>query len=192
MLETFAYIFICFKYLPAANWSDTPLVTDTPLVRHSPCAVHAGMRSTIGRYASHWNAFLFIITFSCAVQFAITNDGCYRPQRSWAKVIFSQACVKNSVHRGGEGVCVSACWDTPPGTRPPQPPDQADPPPDQTPPGTRHTPPRSGRPPGTRPPRTSQTPPREADCSIRSTSGRYASYWNAFLFKINSETPHVH
>ena len=25
----------------------------------------------------------------------------YRPQRSWAKVIFSQACVENSVHRGG-------------------------------------------------------------------------------------------
>ena len=24
-------------------------------------------------------------------------------------------------------------------------------------------------------------PPREADCSIRSTSDRYASYWNAFL-----------
>ena len=28
---------------------------------------------------------------------------CYRPQRTWAKVIFSQACVKNSVHRGGGG-----------------------------------------------------------------------------------------
>ena len=25
----------------------------------------------------------------------------YRPQRSWGKVIFSEACVKNSVHRGG-------------------------------------------------------------------------------------------
>ena len=31
------------------------------------------------------------------------------------------------------------------------------------------------------PPRTRQTPPREADSSIRSTSGRFASYWNAFL-----------
>ena len=53
----------------------------------------------------------------------------YRPQRSWAKVIFSQACVKNSVH-GGEGVCLSA---TPPGpgTHPRE----------QTPPRTRHTPP---------------------------------------------------
>ena len=25
----------------------------------------------------------------------------YRPQRSWGKVIFSEACVKNSVHGGG-------------------------------------------------------------------------------------------
>ena len=42
------------------------------------------------------------------------------------------------------------------------------------------------------PPRTRQTPPRdqadnppsrEADSSIRSTSGRYASHWNAFLFQ---------
>ena len=38
----------------------------------------------------------------------------YRPQRSWGKVIFSEACVKNSVHGGrgagvvvrGRGVCV--------------------------------------------------------------------------------------
>ena len=29
----------------------------------------------------------------------------YRPQRSWGKVIFSEACVKNSVHRGG--ACVA-------------------------------------------------------------------------------------
>ena len=32
------------------------------------------------------------------------------------------------------------------------------------------------------PPRSRHPPPREADCSIRSMSGRYASYWNAFLF----------
>ena len=37
----------------------------------------------------------------------------YHPQRSWGKVIFSEACVKNSVHGGGggggmrgKGVCV--------------------------------------------------------------------------------------
>ena len=79
----------------------------------------------------------------------------YRPQRSWAKVIFSQACVKNSVHGGG--VCLSACWDTPQ---------------EHTPPRTRHTPreqtprertapgvdPPDQAPPGSRPP-WEQTPP---------------------------------
>ena len=57
----------------------------------------------------------------------------------------------------------------PPGSRPSQDqthPPRADTPQEQTPPQTRHPPP----------------PPREADCSIRLTSGRYASYWNAFLF----------
>ena len=122
----------------------------------------------------------------------------YRPQRSWAKVIFSQECVKNSVHRGGG--CLPQCMlgYTPPGTRPPQT-RQADPPGTRPPPtrqadpprpGRHHHPPRGADPPKQTPPweqtspRTRQTPPpREADCSIRSTSGRYASYWNAFLFK---------
>ena len=30
-----------------------------------------------------------------------TTQYIYRPQRSWGKVIFSEACVKNSVHGGG-------------------------------------------------------------------------------------------
>ena len=52
----------------------------------------------------------------------ITN---YRPQRSYVKVMFSQACVKNSVHKGGVA-------DTNQTSRHPSPPDQADtPPPDQ-------------------------------------------------------------
>ena len=34
----------------------------------------------------------------------------YRPQRSWAKVIFSEACVKNSVHRGGCSRFCSNFW----------------------------------------------------------------------------------
>ena len=43
----------------------------------------------------------------------------YRPQQSWGKVIFSEVCVKNSVHRGRGacmagghvwwGVCVAGC-----------------------------------------------------------------------------------
>ena len=44
----------------------------------------------------------------------------YRPQRSCGKVMFSQACVKNSVHTVGD-VCLSACWDTPSGRHPPPP-----------------------------------------------------------------------
>ena len=61
----------------------------------------------------------------------------YRPQRSWAKVIFSQACVKNSVHGGGR---VSASVHA--GIHPP--PDQAHTPREQTPPPpSRHPPPGS-------------------------------------------------
>ena len=73
---------------------------------------------------------------------------------------------------GGEGVCLSACWDTPPPGVDTTPPDQT--PLEQTPAGA--------DPPGADTPPREQTPPREADCSIRSTSGRYASYWNAFLY----------
>ena len=82
--------------------------------------------------------------------------------------VFTSVCLSTG---GGRGVCLSACWD-PPG--PDTPPDQA------FPPGIRH-PPKPGTPPGSRPPQTRHRPP-EADCSIRLTSGRYASYWNAFLY----------
>ena len=34
--------------------------TDTPRADSPPCAVHAGIRSTSGRYVSYWNAILFI------------------------------------------------------------------------------------------------------------------------------------
>ena len=104
--------------------------------------------------------------------------------------IFTGICLSTG------GVCLSACWDIPPptpgaeeqtppwtrqtprpGRHPPRsrhPPDQADPPRPGTPqeqtPWTRQNPPRPGKPPSW-----------EADFSIRSTSGRYASYWNAFL-----------
>ena len=70
----------------------------------------------------------------------------------------------------------------PPGKREEPPWDQADPPwqERETPPWTRQTPPAGGR----SHPQTRQTP-READSRIWSTSGRYASYWNAFLFTLN-------
>ena len=56
------------------------------------------------------------------------------------------------------------------------PPDGEPPPPDGDPPGWR--PPQMEN-----PPRWRNPPPREADSGIRSTIGRYASYWNAFLLK---------
>ena len=84
-------------------------------------------------------------------------------------------------------------WKASTRTRPPR----AETPHDQTPPWdqipqTRHTPqdqtptpqdqtPPDQMPPWNRPPWNRPPLPRKADSSIRSTSGRYASYWNAFL-----------
>ena len=81
------------------------------------------------------------------------------------KVIFSEACVKNSVHKGG-GVCLSACWD----------PSGADPP-DQAPtlttdtPGL-DTPPGCGPPPWPRHPLGADTP-REQTPPEAVHAGRY-------------------
>ena len=83
--------------------------------------------------------------------------GNYRPQRSWGKLIFSVACVKNSVHRGGLPHCMLGYHR--PVSRHPR--DQI--PLDQTPPRDQT-------------PSWDQTPQ-----EIRATSGRYASYWNAIL-----------
>ena len=77
--------------------------------------------------------------------------------------VFTGAC--HSVHGGG-AASVHA------GIPPPPPPRE-------------QTPPRADPPPGADTP-PEQTPPREADASIRSMSGRYASYWNAFSFLIQS------
>ena len=84
----------------------------------------------------------------------------YRPQRSWAKVIFSQACVKNSVHRGGGWL---PPWEqTPPKQTPPKSRHPQSRPPWNRPPGSRHPPradpPMSRHPPGQTPPGT-DTPP---------------------------------
>ena len=98
--------------------------------------------------------------------------------------VFTGVC--DSVHSGGFSVSVHPGIPPPPRADTPR----ADTPLEQTPPGT--------RPPGTRPPGADtplgtdtppgsrhspgQTPPGEADSGIQSTSGRYTSYWNAFLF----------
>ena len=59
----------------------------------------------------------------------------YRPQRSWGKVIFSEACVKNCVHRGGLPHCMLG-YTPPPRTDTPQ--DQRQTPREQTPPSAVH------------------------------------------------------
>ena len=73
-----------------------------------------------------------------------------------AKVMFLLVSVILST---GEGVCLSVCWDTTP---------------------REQTLPRADHPPSRHPPGADT--PQKADSSIRSMSGRYASYWNAFLF----------
>ena len=85
---------------------------------------------------------------------------------SCGKVMFSQTCVKNSVHGWG-GVCPKdAGIHTPTQGRHPL---------------DRHPPP-GGHPRWADP--HADTPPRTMGCRMRSTSDRYASYWNAFLFYI--------
>ena len=88
-----------------------------------------------------------------------------------AKVIFLHLSVIHSVHRG------EYLTRHPPGRHLPG----QTPPSRQTPPSSRQTPPSSRQtpPPGRHPP------------GIRSTLGRYASYWKAFLFSIISLTFHA-
>ena len=93
-----------------------------------------------------------------------------------AKVIFLHLFV---ILFTGGGFCLNACWD-PPQSRPPSP-WTRHPPQEQT-PQTRH--PRSRHPPRADTP-LDQAPPWEADSSIRSMTGQYASYWNAFLFIVH-------
>ena len=107
----------------------------------------------------------------------LTLYGHYRPQRSWGKVMFLQASV---ILLTG-GVCLSACWDSFPGPGTPPTRSRHNTPRSRHPPHprTRNPPPRS------RPPSQGQAPqpPGSRACwEIRSTSGRYASYWNAILF----------
>ena len=63
------------------------------------------------------------------------------------------------------------------------PPGRENPPGREEPPLDRENPSGPGRPPQVgRTPHIREEPPPEADSRIQSTSGRYASYWNAFLF----------
>ena len=99
-----------------------------------------------------------------------------------AKVMFLQVSVILSTG-GISGEPIPPTKENPP-RRGRHPPTRQTPPPGprRTPPGPRRTPQRGRHPP---PDQGEPPPPREEDCSIRSMSGRYASYWNAFLFISN-------
>ena len=127
-----------------------------------------------------FNPFLGYDNTLSVMNCTVTRSSHYRPQRSWAKVMFLQASV--ILLTGGVSASVHAGIH-PQSRHPPQ--EQT--PPQQTPLQRRHTP-RSRHPPRADTPLQSRhppksRPPREADSSIRSMSGRYASYWNAFLFR---------
>ena len=122
-----------------------------------------------------------------------------------AKVIFFHLSVILFTRGGGGGGGIPEGTEAdPPSRHPPgsrhtplgaDPPGSRQPPPEQTPPlgadsplGSRHPPradpPGADTPPGSRHPPRSR-PPQSRPPGIRSTSGRYASYWNAFLFEKN-------
>ena len=126
-------------YLHKTQVNSCPLEQDHP----SPSMIYFGSVVTV---------------LSLVKLFVMIN--CYRPQRSWAKVIFSQACVKNSVHGGGSASVhagIQPPGADPPGSRHPQEQTpQSRHPPEQTPPQSRHHPPGADtpNPPG------ADTPPR--------------------------------
>ena len=104
----------------------------------------------------------------------ITDRYFYRPQTKFAKVMFLHVCV--CPHGGGTWAGTPRTRYTPPrASTPPLRPGK--PPWAGTPAGTRYTlrqvHPRAGTPSGS-----------SACWEIRATSGRYASYWNAFLLII--------
>ena len=138
--------------------------------------------------------FVFLISFTKdpppTLTFAVVSVSLPPANEVWGKVIFLHLSAILFTPGGYLGRYPQA--GTPPGPGTPSEPG--------TPPGTRYTPsPGPGTPPGTRytpspgpgtppsqgpgtPPGTRYTPLISAWWEIRTTSGRYASYWNAFLF----------
>ena len=115
-----------------------------------------------------------VADFFTARKRSLGQGNIYRPQRSCGQGnVFTGVCLST-----GGGGCLPQCMlgcHTPPGME--NPPWMENPPRWRTPPMENPLPPRWRN-----PPRMEKRPPREADSSIWSTSGRYASYWNAFLF----------
>ena len=125
-------------------------------------------------------AYVIVIAFTiCTLSQPDTHTSewrHYRPQTKFAKVMFLHLSVSHSVHRGG-GASVHA------GSRPTSP--GADPLGADTPPGANTSPSRAD-------PLGADIPPgADTPCAVHAgrygqQSGRYTSYWNAYLlFKRN-------
>ena len=65
--QTYPWVDTVGQTLPSACWdTHTPLcpvhagihLPAQCMLRYTPCTVHAGIQSTSGQYAFHWNAFL--------------------------------------------------------------------------------------------------------------------------------------
>ena len=124
-------------------------------------SVHGGMWSLP---MMHWTSPYrdFPCTGNCppthnALTVSILLASCYRPQTKFVKAMFLHVSVSHSVHGGGGSI-----WA---GTHP-----------------DRYTPKQVHHPPAGTPTPPGQVHPPGAVHEIRATSGRYASYWNAFLY----------
>ena len=102
----------------------------------------------------------------CQIVISVFQFNYYRPQRSWGKIIFSEACVRNSIHRGVSAP-LHAGIHTPLGP-------EADTPPPQDQRQTPHPDPRSRLPPS---PPQSRPPPGtdpQAQCMLGDTGNKRA------------------
>ena len=135
-------------------------------------------------FNSHYTMKMFTFSYMNFVHELVHKLFYYRPQRSWAKVMFLQASVilstvgvSASVHAG-----IPPPWERtpPPGSRHPP---GANTPRDQTSPQGQTPPQKQTHPLGPDTPSPEQThplgpppPPKEADSGIWSTSGRYGTH----------------
>ena len=130
---------------------------------------------------------------ACPIENSEVVSDCiyYRPQRSCGQGnVFTGVCHSFCSQGGVHSGIPPQTRQTPPGLDPPT---RQTPRTRQTPPWTRQIPPRNQADtpldqadtpprPGRHPPRTRQTPPQGSRLQHMDKSGRYASYWNAFLF----------
>ena len=152
-------------------WTETPLWTEGQMqVKTLPCP-KLYLRAVNMVQTKAWRALF------------------YRPQRSCGQGnVFTAVC--DSVHRGG------LQQEKPPLGR--ETPQQGEPPGRENPPGQGEPPP-AGRTLAGRTPRQGEIPPWQGEPpwqgdppGIRSMSGWYASYWNAFLLLTARESQSVH